>query len=45
MGFQDALWSIAERLGGAVPPYEPPQDGSAFYRGVDELMLAPGAPT
>jgi carbamoyl-phosphate synthase large subunit len=45
LGFQDVLWSIAERFGGAVPPYKPPRDGSAFYRGVDELMLGPGTPT
>jgi carbamoyl-phosphate synthase large subunit len=45
MGFQDVLWSIAERLGSAVPPYEPPRDGLAFYRGVEELIIAPGVPT
>lgn len=39
LGFQDVVWAIKERLGETVPAYAPPADGTAFYRGVEELML------
>lgn len=39
LGFQDVVWSILERGGDPLPAYAHPPDGSAFYRGVDELLL------
>ena len=44
LGFQDVLWSILEKQGRPLPAYAPPPNGTAFYRGVDELLLPAEAP-
>jgi carbamoyl-phosphate synthase large subunit len=39
LGFEDVVWSILEQRGEALPAYAPPPDGTAFYRGAEELLL------
>lgn len=42
LGFQDVIWSIQERLGEPISGYVAPRNGTAFYRGADELILPNG---
>jgi len=41
LGFQDFLWSMTERQGGALPPYHPPQVGTRVIRGTSLTVIPP----
>ena len=41
LGFQDVVWSIEDCIGKPLSAYHPPQGGSTFYRGTDELIFHP----
>jgi carbamoyl-phosphate synthase large subunit len=38
MGFEDVIWSIQDRLGLSLQPYEVPVSGRRFYRGYSEYI-------
>lgn len=40
MGFQDLYWSIMELAGHVVADYRPVDDGTRFYRGSQEYLIA-----
>lgn len=43
MGFCDLRWWLADVLGFDMPPYQPPQIGTRFYRGAQEYVCSSGA--
>jgi len=41
LGYQDLLWSIADRLGESIGPYSKAMPGTRFYRTSNEVILTP----
>jgi carbamoyl-phosphate synthase large subunit len=39
LGFKDVLWSLIEHKGYELEAYEPPAEGTKFYRGSHEIIL------
>lgn len=39
LGFKDLEWWILSKIGKPVTPYDKPQKGTLFYRGIQELII------